>query len=105
MFVLEGKLINIFETPKGKTRDGQDYGGEDRIQVMHEITLDGQDYGGEDRIQVMHEITLKNGEKRIDLVDLTVDDVSPYRDKLNAPVRVPVLISVYQNKVSVKAAA
>ena len=53
----------------------------------------------------MHEITLKNGEKRIDLVDLTVDDVSPYRDKLNAPVRVPVLISVYQNKVSVKAAA
>lgn len=85
MFVLEGKLINIFETPKGKTKDGESYGGEDRIQVMHETLL-------------------KNGEKRVDLVDLTVDDVAPYREKLNAPVRVPVAISVWQGRLSVKAA-
>lgn len=85
MFVLEGKLINIFETPKGKTKDGEEYGGEDRIQVMHETML-------------------RNGDKRVDLVDLAVDDVAPYREKLNGLVRVPVAISVWQGKLSVKAA-
>ena len=84
MFVLKGTLINVFETPKGKTKEGEDYGGEDRIQVLHENTL-------------------KNGEKRMDLVDLTVGDVSPYQDKLNAPISVPVAISVWQGKLSVKA--
>lgn len=85
MYVLEGKLINIFETPKGKTKDGENYGGEDRIQVMHETAL-------------------KNGDKRVDLVDLTIDDVAPYRDKLNTLIRVPVAISVWQGKLTVKAA-
>lgn len=84
MFLLKGTLINVFETPKGKTKEGEDYGGEDRIQVLHENTL-------------------KNGEKRMDLVDLTVGDVSPYKDKLNAPISVPVAISVWQGKLSVKA--
>ena len=84
MFVLKGTLINVFETPKGKTKEGEDYGGEDRIQVLHENTL-------------------KNGEKRMDLVDLTVGDVSPYKDKLNALISVPVAISVWQGKLSVKA--
>lgn len=85
MFVLEGKLINIFETPKGKSKDGETYGGDDRIQIMHETML-------------------KNGEKRIDLVDLTVDDVQIYKEKLNMVVRIPVAISVWQGKLSIKAA-
>lgn len=85
MFVLQGKLINIFETPKGKTKDGESYGGDDRIQVMHETTL-------------------SNGEKRVDLVDLTVKDVAPYRDKVNAPISIPVAISVWQGKLTIKAA-
>ena len=39
MLVLEGILINVFETPKGVTRDGKEYGGESKIQVMYENTL------------------------------------------------------------------
>ena len=85
MFVLEGTLINVFQTPKGKTKDGEEYGGDSRIQVLHENTL-------------------KNGEKRVDLVELTVSDTSPYKEKLNAPVSVPVAVSVWQGKLSVRAA-
>ena len=85
MFILDGTLINIFETPKGKTREGEEYGGENRLQVMHETKL-------------------KNGEKRVDLVELTVDDVHPYADKLNSSVSVPVSVSVWQGKLSVRAA-
>ena len=39
MLVLEGILINVFETPKGVTKDGKEYGGESKIQVMYENTL------------------------------------------------------------------
>lgn len=85
MFVLTGTLINIFETPKGKTKEGDEYGGDSRLQILHENTL-------------------RNGEKRADLVELTVSDTSPYNDKLNASVSVPVAISVWQGKLSVRAA-
>ena len=30
MLVLEGILINVFETPKGVTKDGKEYGGESK---------------------------------------------------------------------------
>lgn len=85
MFILSGTLINIFETPKGKDKDGQEYGGDFKLQILHENTL-------------------RNGEKRADLVELTVSDTSPYKEKLNAPVSVPVAVSVWQGKLSVRAA-
>jgi hypothetical protein len=85
MFMLSGKLINIFETPKGKTKEGEEYGGDFKLQILHENTL-------------------RNGEKRADLVELTVSDTTPYQDKLNATVNVPVAVSVWQGKLSVKAA-
>ena len=53
-----GHLINVFETPKGVTKDGKEYGGESKIQVMYENTL-------------------ANGEKRTDMETLTVADTSP----------------------------
>ena len=58
MLVLEGILINVFETQKGVTKDGKEYGGESKIQVMYENTL-------------------ANGEKRTEMETLTVSDTSP----------------------------
>ena len=84
MLVLEGILINVFETPKGVTKEGKEYGGESKIQVMYENTL-------------------ANGEKRTEMETLTVFDTSPYLCKKNASVCVPVAINVYQGKAYLKA--
>ena len=83
MLVLEGILINVFETPKGVTKDGK---------IWRRI-----------KIQVMYENTLANGEKRTEMETLTVADTSPYLNKKNSPVRVPVALNVYQGKAYLKA--
>lgn len=84
MIVLEGILMNVFETPKGVSKDGKEYGGESKIQIMYENTL-------------------SNGEKRTELETLTVDDATPYKGKEKTAVRVPVSLTVYQNKAYLKA--
>lgn len=84
MLVLEGILINAYETPKGVTKDGKEYGGESKIQVMYETML-------------------QNGEKRTEMETLTVSNAKPYLDKKNTPVRVPVSLNVYQGKVYFRA--
>ena len=64
MLILEGILINVFETPKGVTKDGKEYGGESKIQVMYENKL-------------------ANGEIRTEMETLTVADTSlPQQEKL-----------------------
>lgn len=85
MFVLKGQLLNVFETPKGTSKDGEKYGGDDKIQVLHEVHL-------------------KNGEKRMDLETLSVPDASVYKDKIGQQIAINVLLSVWQGKLMVKAA-
>lgn len=77
MLTLNGNVANIYESPKGVNK------------------TTGEAFGGQHRIQVMCENTLQNGEKRIELVDLTIDDVTPYRELVGRPVSVPV--GVYIN--------
>ena len=80
MLTLNGTVANIYEAPKGVNKET------------------GEAYGGQHRIQVMCENTLKNGEKRIELVDLSVDDVTPYREAIGKPVGVPVGVYVASGK-------
>lgn len=80
MLSLTGTVINVYESPRG---------------VMKET---GETYGGQSRIQLMCENVLKNGQKRMDLVDLSVGDVSAYRDALGKPVSVPVGVYVSNGK-------
>jgi len=80
MLTLNGTVANIYEAPKGVNKET------------------GEVYGGQHRIQVMCENTLKNGEKRIELVDLTVDDVTTYREAIGKPVSVPVGVYVASGK-------
>lgn len=76
MLTLNGTVANIYEAPRGVNKET------------------GEAYGGQHHIQVMCENTLKNGEKRIELVDLIVDDVTPYLESIGKPVRVPVGVYV-----------
>ena len=52
---------------------------------------------------MMYENKLANGEIRTEMETLTVADTSPYLNKKNSPVRVPVALNVYQGKAYLKA--
>lgn len=53
MFSITGQIINIFEAPEGKNKEGQAYGGETKVQLLGEFHL-------------------KNGEAKKDLMTLSV---------------------------------
>ena len=72
MLTLNGKIANIFETPKGVKKDT------------------GEVYGGYHKIQLFCFDTLKNGAKQAHLVDLSVDDIGPYKLNQDSSVSVPV---------------
>lgn len=80
MLTLNGQIINVFDTPEGKKKDGSSYGGQHRIQVMAENTL-------------------QNGEKRMELVNLTVESVSKFKSLVGQMVRVPVGVYARDNSV------
>jgi len=71
MLTLEGQVVHVYETPTGTTKEGVEFGGRARVQLL------GQQW-------------LRNGESKHDLVDLTVDDPVPFRDAMGQTVRVPV---------------
>lgn len=72
MLTLNGKIINVFDTPESTDRKT----GEVRDAKF--------------RIQVMAENELQNGQKRYDLVNLSVDQPALYKPLTGQLVRVPV---------------
>lgn len=72
MLTLHGQVINVFSTPKGVNRKT------------------GEEFGGQDRIQVMAENILQNGDKRIDLLNLTVLNPEAYQHLKGKQVSLPV---------------
>lgn len=72
MLTLNGQVLNLFETPPFTDKK------------TGEVTP------ARHRVQIMAENMLQNGEKRMDLVNLTVDDVTPYKALQGRLVRVPV---------------
>lgn len=80
MLTLNGTVANIYESPRGVNK------------------TTGEAFGGQHRIQIMCENTLQNGERRMELVDLAIDEVEPYRAAVGKPVRVPVGVYVNAGK-------
>lgn len=75
MLTLTGTLIHSFEAPKGETKDGREYGGDCKIQVLGQIDL-------------------QNGDSRKELITLTCHSIEDYSQYLNQDIRVPVGVFV-----------
>ena len=72
MLTLNGQVINVFEQP------------------AYTDKKTGEVSPAKHRVQIMAENQLQNGQQRMELVNLTVDDPSPYQKAIGRSVRVPV---------------
>ena len=81
MLTLNGQIINVFETPAGTNSEGKAYGGQHRIQIMAENEL-------------------QNGQKRVELINLTVDSPGTFKPLLGQMVRIPVGVFVQDKSAS-----
>lgn len=70
MLTLRGKIINVYQQPKGEK--------------------DGKEYGGQDKIQMMGNVTLQNGDTRVEMLNLTAHNVKDFQDFINKDISVPV---------------
>jgi hypothetical protein len=77
-FVLSGMVLNVFQAPAGKSKDGRDYGGDFRLQVL------SADH-------------LRNGETKVVPTEVSIGgdakEAETYRTRVGAVVQLPV--SVY----------
>ncbi len=71
MLTLNGVVQNVFQSPTGEDKEGKKFGGEHKVQILANNLL-------------------KNGETRVELVNLTVEDPDIFTDSLNKPISVPV---------------
>lgn len=62
MLQITGKVINVFTTEAGKDKEGKEYAERHKVQLMGQLAL-------------------PNGDVKMDLMDLTIDDLSDWNDK------------------------
>jgi len=80
MFRLTGKVVNVYVSPKGVNKDGEEYGGQDKVQIMGEIPL-------------------PNGEFKMELVDLKTDQGQALKSAQGKTVTCPVAFYVARGSV------
>lgn len=81
MLSLNGQVLNCFDTPESVDKKT------------------GEVRPAKNRVQVMCENTLQNGQKRMDMVNLSVDNILLYQKNLGKLVRVPVGVFASGNEV------
>jgi len=85
MITLKGQLANIFVTPKGKNKEGETYGGEDKLQILNKVTL-------------------QNDESRVDLISITVPDAHEYKELQGKQIELPIDIYVFKGSIGYRLA-
>lgn len=81
MLTLKGKLINHFVSPKGENKSGEAYGGQDKIQIIGDISL-------------------PNGETKVDMFTLTTQNIDDYKSLNGKDIRVPIGIFASANNIT-----
>ena len=71
MLTLKGTLVNVFTTPKKTNKEGEEYGGQDKIQLLGDLPLE-------------------NGESRKDLITLTCHDAEVFGGLTGVEIELPV---------------
>ena len=71
MLQMTGQLLNVFRTVQGVNKEGKEFGGKEKIQIL----------GSE---------TLQNGETQNKLIDLSCNDVSAFDRYLGQMISFPV---------------
>jgi hypothetical protein len=71
MLTMTGTLLNVFKTPEGKNKEGESFGGNQKIQVLGSVFL-------------------QNGEERKQLIDLTCHEVDSFEPLLGEDISFPV---------------
>lgn len=71
MLLLHGTILNVFITKRGHDKSGEEYGGDDKVQIMVDVPADG-------------------GTLRKDLVDLKTENAAPFQKEIGKKVNVPV---------------
>lgn len=71
MIEITGQLVNTFTVQAGTNKKGESYEAKDKIQLLGELEQ-------------------PNGEKRMDMLTLTVDDLTAYVSLIGKRIRLPV---------------
>ena len=71
MLQITGKVINVFTLDAGKDKDGKEYTERHKVQLMGQVAL-------------------PNGDVKMDLMDLTVQDLSDWNDKQGKTVSIDI---------------
>lgn len=77
MLNITGLVINTFKAPKGINKKGEEYGGQDKVQLLGELPL-------------------PDGSVKKELVTLTCEDSKAFEKSLNQEVSIPVGVMVFQ---------
>lgn len=72
MFTMTGQVINVYVTPKGTSRKT------------------GEEYGGDDKVQIMGDIPLDNGQSRKELVEIRTIEPNAFQKLIGKPVSLPI---------------
>lgn len=72
MFTLNGKVLHVFETPKGVNKKT------------------GEEYESQDKVQILGDVPLTNGQTRMDMVTITTHDIQNLKTMIGKDVRLPV---------------
>lgn len=71
MLQITGKVVNVFTQEGGTSKDGTEYAERHKVQLMGEMAL-------------------PNGDIKMDLMDLTIDDLTDWSDKQNKTVSIDI---------------
>lgn len=80
MLTMNGQLLNIFTSPVAVNKEGKEYGGQNKIQILGDVVLE-------------------NGETKKDMFTLTAHDISDFHGLEGKNVSVPIGLFAQQNSI------